>query len=345
MLLPNRHGSIDTYRYGFQGQEKDDEIKGEGNSLNYTFRMHDPRVGRFFAVDPLSPEYPWLSPYQFSANRPIDMIEREGLETARYISPISIPPKVKKWSYEFFVTTMRGVGGLLVHVQNNPKQAGYGYHPNMKPPTEEELAAYEIDWSQQLDPYYQIESFSESLVYGTQNFVMGIIEADGERSAKAMPDLMSSYGTMFGLAKFLKVTPNVFSGVSRFKLIKYGESILENTNKKPPYVISAVTDTKTGKTYIGTNRTIKSLDEVHDELKKRLPKETLEKWSQYNCAECDAANQALKAGSTWDDLTDMHTMRLKNGKYEDFSRCENCKVTFKDKKPTSDKPKEENGNN
>lgn len=33
------------YRYGFQGQEEDNELKGEGNSLNYTFRMHDPRVG------------------------------------------------------------------------------------------------------------------------------------------------------------------------------------------------------------------------------------------------------------------------------------------------------------
>mgnify|MGYP003583573395 CR=1 FL=1 len=80
MLVPNRHGSSNSYRYGFQGQEKDDEIKGEGNSLNYTFRMHDPRVGRFFAVDPLTHKYPWYSPYQFSGNRLIDMGELEGLE-------------------------------------------------------------------------------------------------------------------------------------------------------------------------------------------------------------------------------------------------------------------------
>src|SRR5690606_25127763 len=59
---------------------KDDELKGEGNSLNYTFRMHDPRVGRFFAVDPLTHKYPWYSPYQFSGNRLIDMGELEGLE-------------------------------------------------------------------------------------------------------------------------------------------------------------------------------------------------------------------------------------------------------------------------
>jgi len=80
MLVPNRHGSSNSYRYGFQGQEKDDEIKGEGNSLNYTFRMHDPRVGRFFAVDPLFKEYPWNSPYAFSENRLIDGAELEGLE-------------------------------------------------------------------------------------------------------------------------------------------------------------------------------------------------------------------------------------------------------------------------
>ncbi len=80
MLVPNRHGSSDRYRYGFQGQEKDDELKGEGNSLNYTFRMHDPRMGRFFAVDPLARSYPWNSPYAFSENQVIAFVELEGKE-------------------------------------------------------------------------------------------------------------------------------------------------------------------------------------------------------------------------------------------------------------------------
>ena len=79
-LLPNRHGSTDSYRYGFQGQEKDDEVKGEGNSINYKYRMHDPRVGRFFATDPLTSKYPWYSPYQFSGNKVIQFVELEGLE-------------------------------------------------------------------------------------------------------------------------------------------------------------------------------------------------------------------------------------------------------------------------
>ncbi|MEN9994455.1 MAG: hypothetical protein RL762_1112 [Bacteroidota bacterium] len=73
------------YRFGFQDQEKDDEIKGEGNSVNYTFRMHDPRLGRFFAVDPLSKDYPYNSAYAFSENKLIQCIELEGKQAIMII--------------------------------------------------------------------------------------------------------------------------------------------------------------------------------------------------------------------------------------------------------------------
>jgi RHS repeat-associated protein len=66
--------------YSFQGQEHDDEVKGDGNSVNYKYRMHDPRIGRFFAVDPLDSKYPYNSPYSFSENVVINAIELEGLE-------------------------------------------------------------------------------------------------------------------------------------------------------------------------------------------------------------------------------------------------------------------------
>jgi hypothetical protein len=58
------------------------EVKGEGNSINYKYRMHDPRVGRFFAVDPLKSSYPWNSPYAFSENKVIAYRELEGLESS-----------------------------------------------------------------------------------------------------------------------------------------------------------------------------------------------------------------------------------------------------------------------
>ena len=81
VLLAERTVEGAFYRNGFQGQERDDEVKGEGNSVNFSYRMHDPRVGRFFAVDPLARKFPWNSPYAFSENRVLDCIELEGAES------------------------------------------------------------------------------------------------------------------------------------------------------------------------------------------------------------------------------------------------------------------------
>ena len=80
VLLDGRSMQKMGYRYSFQGQEHDDEVKGEGNSVNYKYRMHDPRVGRFFVIDPLFKDYPWNSTYAFSENRVLDGREIEGLE-------------------------------------------------------------------------------------------------------------------------------------------------------------------------------------------------------------------------------------------------------------------------
>lgn len=64
--------------------EKDDEVKGEGNSINYEARMLDTRVGRFLSLDPLATVYPELTPYQFASNTPIQAIDLDGLEQYHY---------------------------------------------------------------------------------------------------------------------------------------------------------------------------------------------------------------------------------------------------------------------
>ena len=68
------------YRYGFNGKENDNEVKGEGNQQDYGMRIYDGRLGRFLSVDPLTKSYPMLTPYQFASNRPIDGIDLDGLE-------------------------------------------------------------------------------------------------------------------------------------------------------------------------------------------------------------------------------------------------------------------------
>lgn len=79
------------YRMGFQGQEMDDEVKGNGNSVNFKYRMCDARLGRFLGIDPLAAKYAYNSPYAFSENRIIDGFDLEGLE---YVSAAD-------WAYSF----------------------------------------------------------------------------------------------------------------------------------------------------------------------------------------------------------------------------------------------------
>ena len=47
---------------------------------NYGFRLYNPSIGKFLSVDPLAPEYPWYTPYQFAGNMPIKFIDVDGLE-------------------------------------------------------------------------------------------------------------------------------------------------------------------------------------------------------------------------------------------------------------------------
>ena len=59
MTVPNRNYSSPAYRYGFNGKEKDDEVKGSGNSYDFGGRnIYDSRTGRFNSIDPLYRKFP-----------------------------------------------------------------------------------------------------------------------------------------------------------------------------------------------------------------------------------------------------------------------------------------------
>ena len=66
------------YKYSFNGKEKDDEVKGAGNSYDFGERIYDPRLGRWLAIDPLSENYVSFSPYNFVANNPVIAIDPDG---------------------------------------------------------------------------------------------------------------------------------------------------------------------------------------------------------------------------------------------------------------------------
>ena len=89
-----------NYRYGFNGKEMDNEVKGTGAQYDYGFRIYDPRIGRFLSVDPLFQSYPWYTPYQFAGNKPIWANDLDGLEentTSTYVyrAPVLDAPTKK----------------------------------------------------------------------------------------------------------------------------------------------------------------------------------------------------------------------------------------------------------
>ena len=69
--LPNRHKAGNEYRYGVQGQEKDDEVSGEGNSYTAEFWQYDCRVDRWLSRDPKASSFSWQSSYSSMNNNPL----------------------------------------------------------------------------------------------------------------------------------------------------------------------------------------------------------------------------------------------------------------------------------
>ncbi len=82
-------------RYGFNGKENDNEVKGSGNQQDYGFRIYDNRLGRFLSVDPLTQEYPFWTPYQFTGNNPVMFIDPDGQEVMMPLLGTSNTPMIE----------------------------------------------------------------------------------------------------------------------------------------------------------------------------------------------------------------------------------------------------------
>ncbi|HET9824146.1 MAG TPA: RHS repeat-associated core domain-containing protein [Chitinophagaceae bacterium] len=80
MLMPGRtyQAGSSPYRFGLMRKERSDEIHGSGNAYDFGARMQDPRLGRWFSIDPLQSKYPDLAPYAFVANSPLNAVDPDG---------------------------------------------------------------------------------------------------------------------------------------------------------------------------------------------------------------------------------------------------------------------------
>ena len=107
-----RVGGDNKYKYGFNGKENDNEVKGgDGLQQDYGMRVYDNRLGRFLSVDPITKEYPELTPYQFASNTPIMAIDIDGLEGGWYLDSEKDRLKregkelIKKTTWEYLVAS------------------------------------------------------------------------------------------------------------------------------------------------------------------------------------------------------------------------------------------------
>lgn len=69
---------------GNQNLYNDKELIEEADLAwyDYGFRSYDPQIGRFAQLDPLTDDYPFLTPYQYASCDPISNIDIDGLEGA-----------------------------------------------------------------------------------------------------------------------------------------------------------------------------------------------------------------------------------------------------------------------
>ncbi len=65
-----------SYRFGFNGMEREKGINS--NSYATKYRIFDPRLGRWFSLDPLAHVQPYLSPFQSMANNPVQFADPTG---------------------------------------------------------------------------------------------------------------------------------------------------------------------------------------------------------------------------------------------------------------------------
>ncbi|HRZ42348.1 MAG TPA: peptidoglycan DD-metalloendopeptidase family protein, partial [Bacteroidales bacterium] len=109
--MPGRVYEADGYRYGFNGMEKDDELKGSGNSYDFGARIYDPRVGRWLAVDPFFYKVPSMTPYRFGFCSPLTYKDINGLlEAPLFGTVLYYEHVVKKIVKSFIQKAIKSLG-------------------------------------------------------------------------------------------------------------------------------------------------------------------------------------------------------------------------------------------
>jgi hypothetical protein len=193
--------------------------------------MHDPRVGRFLSIDPFYKSFPWNSPYAFSENRVIDMVELEGGETALSNAFIYAAK-----AGTFGETVQHIVGGIdksaeksangLVYLFTNPKEAVKGMGnlslgliasstPNSA--TFGDINLLQLDAKFGTSTFASMKAFKQSVNTSANKLINGNLQDKTEvvtdiATLYFTPKIMKFADEISGISKITKfITPRIFS--------------------------------------------------------------------------------------------------------------------------------------
>ena len=162
--MPGREYQAQPSRFGFNGKENDNDVKGFGNQQDYGMRIYDARIGRFLSVDPLTRHFPWFTPYQFAGNNPISFIDLDGKEP--------VPPD--RYSKSSLLQNPDYVGLTLTMLRQQ---------------TANELGISILDWRTNVAAGSALESaFSDF----SDRFPNGLLFSNSYRKSAVRPDFVAN---------------------------------------------------------------------------------------------------------------------------------------------------------
>ena len=320
--MPGREYQAQPSRFGFNGKENDNDVKGFGNQQDYGMRIYDTRLGKFLSVDPIQSDYPFVSPYAFAENDVMRSIDLDGLEKF-FIIPLPIGrPLMFCFGCDIAQINKDFVQGSQQKYEATTKTANY-HNENVPSAVQQKLEDINT------------KNGNVKVIGASVDFTIWHLKNDAEAVSYIIPVGEGMSLVCKGLGTLVRFSPK-----ARNLAYSTAERIIETTTAgKLPRGVTVMVDKETGRVYEGISGALKDRSMADPKLLELAPEKSLEKWDNVlNCSECDALNKALKDGAKLENL-EMHTVKIdKSSKtITDFERCQNCKVTTKDVKTTSDK--------
>jgi RHS repeat-associated protein len=110
----NRENSV-ANQYLYNGKEKQDELGLDW--FDYGFRYYDPAIARWMVVDPLADKFTSWSPYNYVANNPVMLTDRDGAAPE--------PPEWLKGVINFFKNLVSPVDNAEQAIQREEHRAAF----------------------------------------------------------------------------------------------------------------------------------------------------------------------------------------------------------------------------